>query len=998
MQVPQTLSRLPFIGRVKELHELRSALEQARLGSPTVGLLTGDGGVGKSRLAAVIAEEARRGGWTVALGRAYPVESGVPYAVVSDAFVPLLRDLGAAGLTVLARGSESQLAHLFPALRAVAASAGRGADAVPAANRAELFWTFAEFLRNLASRAPVLVVLEDLHWADPSSIELFHFLARQLADQPIVMLGTVNDAERDAHPTLRATMKSLESLPVVMQRRIEPFTHEGTAELVRQAFGIDQAVTRDFTALLFGWTRGNPFFVEETLKALVASGQLRNDGGGWLGWELDRLELPTSVREAIELRLAALSDDARDVAELAAVIGARAGYTTIRTVSGLSHDRLVEALDQLRLLNLLDEAGTPREPVYEFRHPMLGQTLYARVGLARRRLLHSRIAESLEDAYGADALEHADELAYHFMAGENDSPSPRAARYLAAAGRSALARFANREAADYLEAALARVDPADERALRDHVVNDLARACQRLGNFERAIALRTGLRDAARARDDHAAAATLSRRIGVAHFWAGRHGEAIRAYDEGLAEAERAGETVIAAHIRLARGAVLDAIGRVPDALADLRAALDGAERGHDVPLQARAHRELLLFHTMAGPPDLARHHGERAILLAEASEDPAAAGTCHWAMSVLEALSGNAQACALHMQRATELAEEINSPLLRLAIDEVHIGWAYGLGAWDTGLALGERAIALARSLNQRQMLPRLLVWTALIYLGRYEIERAKAYIDEAWQLSGADDLSRVRDIHTVVPAHIGRAHYHMTLWEWDEAIRFGQAGLALADASGYRTWAVHRLLPTIVEAQLSKFDATAARETSIRMRSDAAALDNVLGLAWADAADAILRFVEGDPVAAAPLMRAALEKLEAVPYIPSAARLRRHLAGRLAQIGERDAAISELRRAHDIFVRLGAQWELDRTRAQFQDLGARPPGRSAGQGVESLTSRELEIVRLVAASKSNKAIGKALDISPRTVSTHLSNIYTKLEIGTRAELAEMAPVILSG
>ena len=206
-----------------------------------------------------------------------------------------------------------------------------------------------------------------------------------------------------------------------------------------------------------------------------------------------------------------------------------------------------------------------------------------------------------------------------------------------------------------------------------------------------------------------------------------------------------------------------------------------------------------------------------------------------------------------------------------------------------------------------------------------------------------------------------------------------------------------MHRLLPIVAEAQLSKFDAAAARITGTRLRRDAEYLDHKLGLAWADAVDAILPFVEGDPAAAVPRMRVAIEKLEAVPYIPYAARLRRILAGRLADVGDRDGAISELRRVHDTFVKLGAQRDLEKTRVQFQEVGARPPGKSAGQGAEALTERELEIVRLVAGSKSNKAIGKALDISPRTVSTHLSNIYAKLEIGSREQLAEIAPRLLS-
>ena len=136
--------------------------------------------------------------------------------------------------------------------------------------------------------------------------------------------------------------------------------------------------------------------------------------------------------------------------------------------------------------------------------------------------------------------------------------------------------------------------------------------------------------------------------------------------------------------------------------------------------------------------------------------------------------------------------------------------------------------------------------------------------------------------------------------------------------------------------------------------------------------------------------MLRQAAESLEAIPVIPDAARVRRQLAGRLADLGDRDGALAELRRVHDIFAQLGAEDELNKTRAQFREVGARPPLKQAGDGADGLTAREAEIARLVALRKSNKAIGHALGISPRTVSTHLSHVFRKLGVGTRTELAD--------
>jgi DNA-binding CsgD family transcriptional regulator len=174
--------------------------------------------------------------------------------------------------------------------------------------------------------------------------------------------------------------------------------------------------------------------------------------------------------------------------------------------------------------------------------------------------------------------------------------------------------------------------------------------------------------------------------------------------------------------------------------------------------------------------------------------------------------------------------------------------------------------------------------------------------------------------------------------------------------------------------------------------MRRDSTAIGQRLGLAWADACDAITELLRGDPSRSVALLRGATDALEAIPFMPDASRVRRQLARALVATGDREGAMRELRRAHEVFARLGAERELDGTREQMRELGARPPTRSMTQGVAGLTGREIEIVRLVAARRSNKEIGAALGISARTASTHLSNIFTKLGVESRGELADRA------
>jgi DNA-binding CsgD family transcriptional regulator len=991
------LPPLPLVGRSAELTALGAWLDDiaARRGGTLI--VAGSGGVGKTRLAMTIADRAERLGWAVTCGRVFVVETGIPYAVFSDALQPLLRKLDPAALAVLTRGAGAWLGSISPAFAqagsAPAAEDG-GADA-----KARLFWTFTQFLGRLAAKQPLLIVLENLQWADTASLELLHFVSRQIGQDRIGILCTYNEAELDQNPALRTTEQSLLSLGVARLNRLEPLSHEETERLVCETFHADPAAARLFGARLYSWTRGLPFFIEETLKALVESGRLHERDGRWLGWEVEGLELPRSVRAAVAGRMERLSQAARMLANVAAVVGTRVGYDVLHAVSGLSQAEVLEALDELRRHGVLVESADGGNVRYDFSHPILAEVLYGELGLARGRLLHASVAEALEALYGAEAPKRADVLAFHYSRADARGLAGKAVKYLAAAGRDALAKHADREAADYLSSALERLGRAgdvDGEVDLERLVEDLAQARQRLGDYDAAMALWERARNEAVQRRQPARIARIERRMGLARYWTGRYEEALAHLDRGLAAVDGSLDEAVAAHLRLAKGSCFQAIGRAEDAAREVRDALAVAERVGDPSLLARVHRALLFLHTFIGPPDVARHHGGRAVELAEESGEKTIAWSAHHGLATLEGLTGHAAALTHHLGESERLADELHSPLLRLWTDEVSIEFLSGSGDWDAGLGLAERAIPMARSLGQRTLLPRLLVWAALIHVGRGDFERAKQYLDEAGALTGARAGRRggPMDVHTHVPLHMGLAQYYLATGDYSRAIEAGEAGLAIADQTGYVAWAIHRLLPALIEAALKLQDVELARRYGDRLRRDATRTGHRLGIAWAHTTEALIAMMTSEWRRAAPLLAEAADELEAVPWVWDAGRLRRYLAEVLFRLGDRDGAIRELRRSHDTLARLQAEPELSRTRDLLRRLGARPPARAATSGSGALTGRELDIARLVANRKSNKEIGTALGISPRTVSTHVSNIFAKLSVSSRAELAEKVRV----
>lgn len=986
-----------LVGREQELAILTGALDAARRGGGSVHLVTGEGGVGKTRLTVAVGERARERGFAVVTGRAFPVETGIPYALFADGFVPLMRELSPASLQTLSRGAVTELGLLFPTLKAEGAPPTSSVTTGDLKSR--LLDSFAQFLGRLAERQPLLLVLENLQWADPSSIDLFHFVARRARAHPMVVLSTYNDTQLEGNRGLRAAEQSLLSLGALERHTLLPLDRDETEALICAIAGESPAAIGDFADRIHVRTRGNPFFIRETFQALVGAGRLRREGERWVGWETEHLALPDSIRDALALRHGLLSAGAKRIVAIAAAVGTHVPHVLLVRLGGLDAPVLLSAIDELLRERLFEETDGAVGPAYLFTHPLLQEMLYSELSRARKQLLHAEIADALEAQYGVEAMARAEELAVHFRRARAPSHHARALRYLTEAGRLAMARGANREAVESLEAARELAERDGDEATRDAVLSPvlalLARGWNRLGDYAGASRIwREGLA-AAVERGDAARVATLERRLGVAAVRSGDVHGALAHLERGLAAASRAADRHAEASVRLARSEVLMDIGRGEEAGADLRQALVIAEALDDPRLLARVHLALQSLSVWQGPRDGAQRHGARAIAFAKACEDTHSVWAAEWTLAMNAGLTGDAPGTAQHLAEARRLAEELRSPLLRLWTAEVRIEYLSGTGEWDEALALADRSIEEARAFSQRLLLPRLLVWSALIHLGRGDFTDAKRRIDEAWQLSGADRATDdgSLNVHSVVLAHIGLGYYHLYRREYRQALEIGERGLAIADRTGYSVWAVYRLLPLLAETCLWLNAWESAAAYAKRLRAEGELLGHPLALAWANATDALLMRFLGDVAGAVRRLREAAEALEAIPFTEHAARLRRKLAEPLVQLGDTPGAIAELRSVHGVFARLGATPALDEVREKLRELGVRPPAKavSAGIGIGALTAREIEIAGLVAVRKSNKEIGAALGISARTVGTHLANIYQKVGADSRGALTDL-------
>jgi DNA-binding CsgD family transcriptional regulator len=654
------------------------------------------------------------------------------------------------------------------------------------------------------------------------------------------------------------------------------------------------------------------------------------------------------------------------------VVGVRVSHDMLRAVCELPTHDLLSAISELRRADMLLESTEDQNIVYDFTHPLLRETVHGELGQARARMLHARVAECMEAFYGSAALAHASELAYHFVRSDARELDPKAISFLRAAGAHAAARHAHREAATYLQTAFELAQRGEiDKELRADLIEELARAKQNSGDYRNALVLWEQAQRDASAANALPRIAAIERRLGNLHYLQGRFVEALAHYDMGIAAAERSHDDLALARLLTSKTASLEALGDTKAQGKALHDALAIAERQHDEKLLARVHRASALFYLWIGIRDRAASHATHALEFARASGEPAEAWSAHWTLAVLSALTGDTIATKHHFIEARRIADELHSPVLHLRVDEIEIEYKSATGDWPSAVEQAARSIALARALEQRTLLPRLLVYTGILSLGRGRIEEGKQHLDEAWTLSGAAHPdNRSGDVHTLVRVYAGMAIYHLTMGEYDEVMRCGLIGLSVADRSGYAPWSVHRLLPTMIEALFWKQDFALADFYCKRLRHDSERVGQRVGVLLAEAGEAMAGMLRGTTQPLLDKVIAVADKIEAVPLAFDAARLRLEIARRYVELGDRESAIRQLNRAFEVFSR----------------------SRATQPGSALLSPREKEILLLVLQHKSNKEIAKLLGCAHRNVGKHLENACRKLDAHNRHEAAERA------
>ncbi len=925
----------PLIGRSVERDGLAEALTRCHCGSGGLVVVSGDAGVGKTRLVAetLSSWDGRilRGAATTGTGAYAPIVEALRHAV--DQF----------GIGVL----HPHATMLLPELGV----SHRAAD--PASLVAAVRSTF----RDIARHTPTVVVLEDLHWAHAATVDMLPALSTSLEGTPLLLIATYRDDELPrAHP-IRGMRSELRRAGRLIEFPLAPLDRAETADLLREFLG--STPSDDLVKAVHERSEGLPFFVEELAETLVETHSLRDDA------------LPDSILDAVLVRTASLREHHEAAVELVAVLGVRVDLPTLADLVA------PEDVDQLLDSNLLTERDGSTAV---FRHALVRDALYRAIPWARRRDLHRKVAEHLT-ARGAAP----ETIAEHWIAAHDHD---RARPMLLAAAKRYCAVHAYRDAAALGRRALAIWPEGADPDGKLTALENLADCAEMCGEFAAAISTWTELAAARTAHGDVIGAAEAHRRIANAADMLGDWA-ATRTAREAAAEAFAvAGDQAAVATERLALAEQLESAGQLTGALDHVVVATTAAEAAGRTDLKAIAL-------TLQGSIRAARGEVERGVELARSglaialAEHPETAGRGHYDLAVALLCAADYAAAADAFESGIELCrthgvEDMEQACVACMAVAVRL-----LGDWDRALTIArqvlddDRAPELVRMVAQEE--------TGLITVLRGDRRGVRTRLRQAadfgrssgvfgievgatWGVAVAADLDD--DAAGTRRTVSGLLERCQDVEDWVfalPALRWAVTFLALQGDHGELA-SCHRMIA-----------AATTRNSTPKMLSVLAHAGGELALA------------EGDARQAAAQLGRAVELLGGVtaPFEQALSQLRWGTA--LAKADDRTAAADRVTTAYRIARQLGAKPLARDCATELAAMGERVDrrlGRLAARALEpaGLTRREKEVLRLLAGGRTNRQIAQELFLSTRTVDMHVRNLLTKLDCSTRTAAAHRA------
>jgi DNA-binding CsgD family transcriptional regulator len=983
---PSSLTRGAFVGRQGELTFLQQRVDDAFRGEGSLVFITGEAGIGKTRLAWEVKPYARSRGFLWLEGR-YLRDENIPFQAWVEAIRASLLTVPPAIVEKALQPYGAALARLVPEV-AEGLKEGTSLPALgPEEERLRLFEALAGFFRGIAGEQPLVLFLDDLQWA--SSIDALPWLGRAVATGHLLVLGAYRDAELDEKPALARTLLALNRERLFHSLPLERLERREVAHMVSQTLGEEPSAKLAET--VFEKTEGNPFFVEEVLRYLAQIGAIAPGEKGWEVKDITLVQLPRSVKAVVGERLERLGEEACGVLAWASVAGQEFTLPLLKEVTGQAEEKLLDVVDQAVAARVLIPRAYPGQEAYAFTDEVVRDVLYEGIGPARRRRYHLKMGQGMEKVHARRLEEHYETLARHFLEGNN---LEKAVEYALQAGDRAASVYSWERAIVQYKTALDLMeelesDPRQQADVLEKLaqVTSLGRGRGALGYLEKALSIYESLGDSKKAGEVHL---QLGQRAGDVLDPERRYSHNVKAV--ALLEPEGESRQLAQAYVQLGDNAIhghWDRFGGLPM----MEKGLALAERLGDTAGVIKAARWLghaLVYHTgeiqrglalyqrcyqearkmgnlvtlSEAAIDLSREYSplrdaENALRWAEQAVDASKqAGTVRQQMASALALAwacilqGDAPRACLSLETAEQMARKAG----------VEVGGSYfgsgGLasvpGRVNTFLGEWNKAetelLHLLEVFGSRVTIRQLWVDPSVgwLCLERGDLVGAKMHLEEA-----ATYCHRVGDNPPELYVRALLTQVCVQTGELAEAAE--HLGRACEILSLSPDW-----LGLAAEVHLA---------------------EGVLAIAekrWQEAEAAFQQAVE-------------INRQYHLPYYEAKALLE---WGQMYLLrnnpGDWEKGLELLGQALAIFQRIQARKMVEKVASLLEQIEALP--NVAPAYPDGLTRREVEVLRLIAAGKGNPDIAAELVISLNTVARHASNIFSKTGAANRAEAATYA------
>jgi len=727
---PIAAKEIPLVNRTEEMNVLKEAVYRTVHGEGGLVFIHGEAGIGKTRLVRELGAYARSRGVQVLYGRCpalFRMDGVPPYILWKEVIKDYLETCTPEQLYRVVGYYPAEVAKLVPEISQKLRSIPQSFPISPEQEQNRLFEAVSQLITNISRETPLLVVLDDLQWTDPSSLLLLHYLACGVQKTPLLLLGAYRSTDIDAKHPLTPVLAELnrERLPQSMQ--LKRMTLSDVSEIIRNILEQDDVPTK-FCELVYEKTKGNPFFAEEVIRSLTEEEAIYREGNKWVFKEISNIEFPDSVRNVVKARLSRLDEECQEVLTLASFVGNDFTLEAMCALTGIEENKLLELMDKMLKTGLIKERKIRGEGVCSFADILVRDVVYEEVSLLKREKLHGTVGDALEKVYAEKIDEHFGELAHHFLESGNRE---KALGYFLKASERAQNVYAHDEAFSYLQHALELLEE------KNGDVEEKARVTEKLGHIKE---------------------------------WTGEAEASVDYWNRSLAlwNQLKNKKNTAKLHVRIAH-VLWDDIGDKQKASEHHKMALEILENEPESAELANLYEDISYMLWRTGELAKAYPLAKKALELAERLKVPEVVARCYNNLGfITEVTSADLESALRLNEKGLKIALE-NNCIEQALMLYMHVAGSWSnMGKFQKAHETNNEGYELARKVGNQYPIIYFRDSLAQDYINMGEMQKAKSMYEDNLTLA-----KRNKNPSNLADALIALGGYYFVLGEWDKSLQ---------------------------------------------------------------------------------------------------------------------------------------------------------------------------------------------------------------------------------